>query len=92
MSYLVSSGPKSLIVQSDITAGMAFLFVKNPDWQLAFDMDKQLAVQSRKKIYDMAIAEKIPVQGFHFPFPGVAYVEKDGNVYRLVSATWNPTL
>lgn len=92
MSYLVSSGPKSLIVQSDITAGMAFLFVKNPDWQLAFDMDKPVAVQSRKKIYDMAIAEKIPVQGFHFPFPGVAYVEKDGNGYRLVPATWNTSL
>jgi len=92
MSYLVSSGPRSMIVQSDITAGMAFLFVKNPDWQLGFDMDKPLAVQSRKKIYDMAIAEKIPVQGFHFPFPGVAYVEKDGNGYRLVPAAWNPTL
>ena len=92
MSYLVSSGPRSMIVQSDITAGMAFLFVKNPDWQLAFDMDKPLAVQSRKKIYDMAIAEKIPVQGFHFPFPGVAYVEKEGSGYRLVPAAWNPTL
>ncbi|MGD9923503.1 MAG: MBL fold metallo-hydrolase [Pseudorhodoplanes sp.] len=92
MSYLVTSGPRSMIVQSDITAGMAFLFVKNPDWQLAFDMDKALAVQSRKKIYDMAIAEKIPVQGFHFPFPGLAYVEKDGNGYRLIPATWNPTL
>lgn len=92
MSYLVSSGPKSVVVQSDITAGMAFLFVRNPDWQLMFDMDKPLAVQSRKKIYDMTIADKIPVQGFHFPFPGVAHVEKDGNGYRLVPATWNPTL
>lgn len=92
MSYLVSSGPRSMIVQSDITAGMAFLFVKNPDWQLAFDMDKPTAVQSRRKIYEMAVVDKIPVQGFHFPFPGVAYVEKDGNGYRLVPATWNPTL
>jgi glyoxylase-like metal-dependent hydrolase (beta-lactamase superfamily II) len=92
MSYLVTSGPRSMIVQSDITAGMAFLFVKNPDWQLAFDMDKPTAVQSRKKIYDMAIAEKIPVQGFHFPFPGVAHVEKDGNGYRLIPAAWNPAL
>jgi glyoxylase-like metal-dependent hydrolase (beta-lactamase superfamily II) len=92
MSYLVSSGPRSLIVQSDITAGMAFLFVRNPDWQLAFDMDKPLAVQSRRKIYDMAVAEKIPVQGFHFAFPGMGYVEKDGNGYRFVPAVWNPTL
>ena len=70
MSYLVSSGPQNLIVQSDITAGMAFLFVKNPDWQLMFDMDKPLAVQSRKRIYDQAVADKTLVHGFHLPFPG----------------------
>jgi glyoxylase-like metal-dependent hydrolase (beta-lactamase superfamily II) len=92
MSYLVSSGPQSLIVQSDITAGMAFLFVKNPNWELMFDMDKPLAVQTRKKIYDMAAADRIPVQGFHFSFPGVGFVEKDGNGYRFTPATWYPTL
>ncbi len=83
MSYLVSSGPQNLIVQSDVTAGMAFLFVKNPDWQLMFDMDKPLAVQSRRKIYDQAVADKTLVYGFHLPFPGLGYMEKDGNGYRV---------
>jgi hypothetical protein len=35
-------------------------------------------------MYEMALAEKMPVQGFHFPFPGLVYVEKDGAGYRLV--------
>ena len=31
-------------------------------------------------------AEKMPVIGYHFPFPAVGYVEKDGTGYRLVQA------
>src|SRR5207237_1251551 len=64
-SYIVASGSDKLLVQVDITAGSAFLFVKNPDWQLLFDVDKPLAVQTRRKLYDMAIAEKMPIQAFH---------------------------
>jgi hypothetical protein len=40
----------------------------------------------------MAVAEKARVQGFHFPFPAVGYVEKDGPGYRFVPAPWNPTV
>jgi hypothetical protein len=55
-------------------------------------MDGPLAEQTRRKLYDMAIAEKMLVQGFHFPFPSVAYVEKDGDGYRLNPVAWNPVL
>lgn len=91
-SHLVTSGSQSMMVQADITAGMAFLFVKNPDWQLAFDMDKAQAVQSRRKIYDQMAADRTLVQGFHFSFPGAGFIEKDGNGYRLVPVPWSPTL
>jgi hypothetical protein len=57
-----------------------------------FDMDKPLAEQSRRKLYDMAATDKIPVQGFHFPFPSLGYIEKAQNGYRLVPALWNPTI
>jgi glyoxylase-like metal-dependent hydrolase (beta-lactamase superfamily II) len=92
MSYLVSSGSQSVLVQSDVTAGMALLFVRNPDWNLMFDMDKPLAVQTRRKIYDMAAAERMPVQAYHLAFPSVGHIEKDGNGYRFVPISWNPTL
>ena len=32
------------------------------------------------------------VQGFHLPFPAAGYIEKAGNGYRLVPATWNPSM
>lgn len=91
-SHIVSSGNSTLLVQADITAGAATLFVRNPDWQFVFDTDKPLAVATRKKLYDMASADKMMVQGYHLAFPAVGYVEKSGNGYRLVPATWNPSI
>jgi glyoxylase-like metal-dependent hydrolase (beta-lactamase superfamily II) len=91
-SYIVASGSEKLLVQVDITAGAAFLFVNNPDWQLQFDVDKPLAVQTRRKLYDMAIAEKMPIQAFHAGFPGLVRVERDGNGYRWVPTFWNASL
>ena len=40
----------------------------------------------------MAAAEKAMVIGFHFTFPSIGYVEKDGARYRLVPAPWSPTI
>jgi glyoxylase-like metal-dependent hydrolase (beta-lactamase superfamily II) len=91
-SLLVASGSDKMIFQSDVTAGPATLFVRNPNWQFAFDTDKALAVETRKKFYDMAASEKTLLQGYHFTFPSRAYVEKAGSGYRLVPAPWIPTI
>ena len=91
-SFVIASGSDRVLVQVDITAAAALLFVRNPGWHLMFDVDKPLAVQTRKKLYDMAIAEKMRIQGFHFPFPSLGYVERDGTGYRLVPVPWNPTI
>ncbi len=33
---------------------------------------------TRRKVYDMLVADKMRVQGFHYPFPAIGNVEKDG--------------
>jgi len=91
-SHIVSSGNSTLLVQADITAGAATLFVRNPDWQFVFDSDKPLAVATRKKLYDMASTDRMMVQGYHLAFPAVGYIEKTGNGYRHVPATWLPSI
>jgi hypothetical protein len=40
----------------------------------------------------MVVAEKLQVQGFHYPFPGLGNVVKDGDGYRVVPAPWNPAI
>ena len=51
-----------------------------------------LARATRHEFYDMASAEKAMVVGFHFTFPSIGHVEKDGTKYRLVPIAWNPLI
>ena len=48
------------------------LFARNPGWHVFFDQDPEMAEATRRKVYDMLVAEKMLVQGFHYPFPSVA--------------------
>src|SRR5262245_26697088 len=90
-AFVVASGSARVFVQSDVTS-IPHLFARNPHWQIGFDMDGSKAADTRRRIYDMLVAERMLVQGFHYPFPGIGYVEKDGNGYRVTPAPWNPTL
>jgi glyoxylase-like metal-dependent hydrolase (beta-lactamase superfamily II) len=91
-SFVIASGSGKALIQADVTAGFAPLVVANPSWQVGGDMDGTQAEQTRRKLYDMLAAERMLVSGYHFPFPSLAYIEKAGNGYRLVPASWNPTL
>ena len=51
-----------------------------------------MAEATRRKVYDRLVAEKMLVQGFHYPFPSLAYVEKSGSGYHEAPVAWNPTL
>jgi glyoxylase-like metal-dependent hydrolase (beta-lactamase superfamily II) len=85
MSFVVASGSSRILVQSDVTNIPSF-FLRYPDWHVMFDNDPETAVATRHKVYDMAATEKMLVTGYHFPFPCVGHVEKDGAGYRLVPA------
>jgi glyoxylase-like metal-dependent hydrolase (beta-lactamase superfamily II) len=90
-SFAVASGSARMLVQSDVT-NIPELFLRNPEWHVAFDIDPAKAVQTRRRFYDMAAAEKTLIAGFHFSFPSMGYVEKDGSNYRLVPVRWSPVL
>jgi glyoxylase-like metal-dependent hydrolase (beta-lactamase superfamily II) len=85
-SFVVSSGGKSVFVQSDVCNNVA-VFAPNPDWHGFFDQDAAQAAATRRKVYDMLVAERLPVQGYHFPFPALARIEKSGGGYRVVPAS-----
>jgi glyoxylase-like metal-dependent hydrolase (beta-lactamase superfamily II) len=90
-SFAVASGGSTVLIQSDVTNIPEF-FMTHPDWHVMYDADPELAQKTRHKFYDMASAEKATVVGFHFQFPSVGHVEKNGTGYRLVPAAWNPTI
>jgi glyoxylase-like metal-dependent hydrolase (beta-lactamase superfamily II) len=90
-SFAVASGDAKVLIQADVTNIPEF-FLRNPDWHVAYDIEPELAQTTRHKFYDMAAAEKATVVGFHFTFPSIGHVEKDGNKYRLIPSAWNPTI
>jgi glyoxylase-like metal-dependent hydrolase (beta-lactamase superfamily II) len=90
-SHIIASGSSKVFVQADVTH-VPFLFARNPGWHAFYDQDGKMAEETRRKVYDMLVAEKMPVQGFHYPFPSLAYVEKSGSGYREIAAPWNPTI
>lgn len=91
-SHFVSSGSAKLLVQADVTAGVASLFVRNPGWHNMFDMDAAMAEQTRRKLYDKASSERLMIQAYHLPFPALVHIEKNGNGYREIPVPWNPTI
>jgi glyoxylase-like metal-dependent hydrolase (beta-lactamase superfamily II) len=90
-SHIIASGNSKVFVQGDVTH-VPWLFVRNPDWHAFYDQDGKMAEETRRKVYDMLVAEKMMVQGFHYPFPALAYIEKAGSGYREVPVPWSPTI
>ena len=90
-SHVVASGSKAIYVQADVTHA-PFLFARHPEWHFMLDVDPAAAETMRRKIYDMLVADRMLVQGFHYPFPAVGHVEKSGTGYREVLVHWSATV
>lgn len=91
MAYMLESGGKQLLLMAD-TANHYVWSLAYPEWEVRFDMDKEMAAQTRKKTFDMLAADKIPLVGYHMPFPAVGYVDTRGDGYRYVPASYQMML
>lgn len=83
-------GGKLLALQD--TTNHPALFVTNPAWQAIFDMDGGMAEATRRRMLDMAVADKLQVAFYHAPFPATGTIAKDGASYRLVPTQWSPAV
>ena len=89
--FAVVSGDSKLLVIGDATIIPA-IFVRNPEWHFSADMDPPTAVANRRRLLEMAASERMRVVGYHFPFPAVGYVVKEGSGYDFVPEPWDPLL
>ncbi len=87
MSLRVDSGDQSLIALGD-SMSHAYTNFAHPEWYNGFDADGDQTVATRKRLLDMAAEDRIAILGYHFPFPGVGHVQRDGDQYRFVPALW----
>jgi glyoxylase-like metal-dependent hydrolase (beta-lactamase superfamily II) len=91
MAFHIESAGERLLLSAD-TANHFVMSLGRPDWHVRFDMDKEQAVASRKRIFDLVAADRIPFTGYHMPFPAVGYVEKQDLGYRYVPASYQLSL
>jgi glyoxylase-like metal-dependent hydrolase (beta-lactamase superfamily II) len=64
-----------------------------PDWHCVFDTDKEQGAATRKRVYDMLATERIPIIGYHMPFPSIGYVERTTpGAYRWLAHTYQLNL
>ena len=82
-SYHLESQGKRLLVLGDV-CNHYVMSLQRPDWHVVFDMDKDMAVATRKKVLGMIAADRIPFIGYHMPPPAVGYLEPKGEGFRFV--------
>jgi hypothetical protein len=75
--------PQGPILMSETTNNSA-LFVRHPQWQEVSDMDGNQAVDTRRKLLDVAAAEWTRVAFYHAPFPATGYIARSGTGYEFV--------
>jgi glyoxylase-like metal-dependent hydrolase (beta-lactamase superfamily II) len=80
VTYLITSGGKQFLISSDVTV-LALQISTNPEWQQAIDQDPQMAAETRRKIFDRAVADKLIISGTHWLMPNAGTLAKDGNSY-----------
>ena len=92
MVYMLESGGKQLLLMAD-TANHYVWSLAYPDWEVRFDIDKAAAAATRKKVLGMAAADRIPLVGYHMPFPGMGFVDTRGEGgFHYVPATYQMML
>ncbi len=91
MIYMVESNGQRLAITAD-TANHYVWSLQRPDWEVRFDADKAAAAATRKQVFGMIAADRIPFIGYHMPFPGLGYVEAAGEGFRYVPASYQMML
>jgi glyoxylase-like metal-dependent hydrolase (beta-lactamase superfamily II) len=85
-AFHVESRGRGLLVWGDC-AHHEVASLARPEWHALFDMDKLKGAATRRRIYEMAAAERLPVVEYHTSFPSVGFVRKQGVGYRWVPVT-----
>ena len=63
---VIASGAKAVYAQADVT--LHRFCSHAADWHFMLDVEPVEAEATRRKVYDMLVAERMLVQGLHYPF------------------------
>lgn len=88
--FLVGTGDDHLMIWSD-TVHIPEVQIPYPEAGVIFDLDPQAAIDSRRKVFEMAVTEAFPLVGMHVGQDGFGRLQRDGDGYRLEPMCSVPT-
>lgn len=91
MGYMIESEGQRLMLIADMANHFAWS-VQKPDWEVRFDADKAAAAATRRRVFGMLAADRVPFIGYHMPFPALGYVAAEGDGFRYVPASYQTML
>jgi glyoxylase-like metal-dependent hydrolase (beta-lactamase superfamily II) len=83
--YEITSAGRRIVCWGDLCHHYVLL-LRRPDWAFQFDHDRRAATAQRRRIYELVDRRQDEVLAYHFPFPGLGRLVRDGDGYR-----WSPT-
>jgi glyoxylase-like metal-dependent hydrolase (beta-lactamase superfamily II) len=83
MTPLITSGGEQLLCISDVV--LHPIHLGQPEWCAAVDFAPPQLVATRRRLLNRAADEKTLVHAFHFPFPGLGHIVREGEVWQ-----WQP--
>ena len=86
-AFRIESGGEALLIWGD-TVHAPEIQVARPDVTMEFDTDPPAAAAMRRRVFDMAVADKLLIGGMHMHFPGFGRMARRGDSYVLVSEPW----
>jgi glyoxylase-like metal-dependent hydrolase (beta-lactamase superfamily II) len=89
--FMIQSGNDKLAYIGDLTHHPVLLMQK-PLTEFAYDTDPKQSAQSRVKMLTMLAANRIPILAYHFAWPGIGHVAKDGEGFRYFPTNMNMVL
>ena len=91
MGYMLESDGAQLALVADL-ANHYVWSLAYPDWEVKFDMDKAQAAESRRKVLGMLASDKVPMLGYHMPWPATGYVETRGDGFHYIPTSYQMLL
>jgi glyoxylase-like metal-dependent hydrolase (beta-lactamase superfamily II) len=90
MVYFITDGNNVLVNAGDL-AHHQILLLRKPLWEFAYDTDPKLAAQSRLRMLTRLAEDKHRVMSYHFPWPGLGHVAREGEGFGWYPEATNVT-
>ncbi|MBB5695348.1 MBL fold metallo-hydrolase [Muricoccus pecuniae] len=89
--YIIASGDKVVMNTGDL-AHHQVLLLRRPGLEFSFDTDPKLSAATRTRLLDRIATDRYGVLSYHFSWPGLGHVVREGEGYGWLPSPMNTTL